>query len=71
VKELPKSRVKICFKNRRYWVSRGSFRPSFSVRAATASSVAFSPRIRRAGSPGMKRMMENTRMVTTNRTGII
>ena len=46
-------------------------RPSFSVRAATASSVAFSPRIRRAGSPGIKRMMENTRMVTTNNTGII
>src|SRR5450756_1468284 len=57
--------------NSQYWVSRGLFRPSCSRSCAAASLVARSPRIRKAGSPGIRRTMLKMMIVTPKSTRTI
>ena len=49
----------------------GSFNPICSFKAAMASAVAFSPRIRRAGLPGIKLIIEKIINEMPTITGII
>jgi hypothetical protein len=49
----------------------GRSKPSCPFNRSTSCSVAWSPSIILAGSPGIKWIMENEMMTTTNSTGTI
>ena len=54
-----------------YWTGSDLSRPHSLCRSAIRSGVACVPSIVRAGSPGTRWIMKNTRMVTPSTTGTI
>ena len=66
----PKSPCAMLPSQRRYWLSQGSLRPSFSRSCCTCASLAspLTPSITCAASPGIKRIIKNTSTETPSNT---
>ena len=54
-----------------YWAGSGRSRPSCRLSCATSASEATSPRMARAGSPGMRWISAKTSVATPRSTGIV